>query len=191
MVEYDIGRFVELLEKLEKMKSQPRSIKKDYMVEETTNSEICAECGGMCCKKCGCHFSPDDFVDVSFEGLKTELEKGYISIDYVSGEMIDQRGGFYILRIRNRGAKIVDLEYKRTPCILLTESGCKLGYGERPTGGKLLIPSAEFHNFFGEMERNCHSAYTIEDCCMEWKPYQEILGKLVHYFKDKDFSCLL
>ena len=35
--------------------------------EETTcNYSICAECGGRCCKRCGCHLSPDDFKDLSF-----------------------------------------------------------------------------------------------------------------------------
>ena len=59
---------------------ESRRIEKDY--SNTTNITLCSKCGGACCKMCGCHFSPDDFEDLSFEGLKKELLKGYISIDY-------------------------------------------------------------------------------------------------------------
>ena len=44
-----------------------RSIKKDYDYSKNVNSKICSECGGECCKRCGCHFSPDDFKEISFE----------------------------------------------------------------------------------------------------------------------------
>lgn len=187
MQEVDFGRFIEWLQKIE---SKPTNTKKDYTVEETTNPELCAKCGGVCCKNCGCHFSPDDFVDISFESLKRELEKGYISIDCIDGEMICRRGFFYILRIRNRDAEIVDFTYIRTPCILHTKTGCKLSYDKRPMGGRFLIPVA-YTNSVGQSAIDCHSTYTVEDCCREWEPYQEILSKLVHYFKDKDYPCLL
>lgn len=182
--------FIRIVELLQKLDSMPRKIKKEYTIEETTNLKLCAKCGGRCCKGCGCHFSPDDFEDISFEGLKRELEKGYISIDLVDGEAFDRQGFFLILRIRNRKARIVDLYYERgEPCVLFTEKGCKLSYDKRPTGGRLLIPIELKCKGFSYLD--CHSAYTIEDCCMEWKPYQKILSELVHYFKDKDYPCLL
>ena len=124
-----------------------RSIKKDYNISKNVNIEICSQCGGQCCKQCGCHFSPDDFEEISFEFLKKEIEKGYISIDYVDGEMIYQSIGVYILRARNKDAPVVDTGLRRSACILLTEEGCKLDYEHRPTGGKLLIPSNEFSGF--------------------------------------------
>ena len=68
-----------------------RKIEKNYDISKNVNSTICAECGGTCCKSCGCHFSPSDFEDLSFDGLKKELQKGYISIDYVDGELIDRK----------------------------------------------------------------------------------------------------
>ena len=165
-----------------------RSIEKDYDNPQNVNPEICAECGGQCCKRCGCHFSPDDFEEISFEFLKKEIEKGYISIDYVDGEMIWQTIGVYILRIRNQGAPIVDEGYKRTPCILLTEKGCKLDYAHRPTGAKLLIPSDKLSM---DNERLCSSIYTIGSCCYEWQPHQRILRQLVEYFHDKEIPCSL
>lgn len=167
-----------------------RSIKKDYDISKNVNSSVCAECGGACCKCCGCHFSPDDFEDTSFEGLKKEIEKGYISIDYVDGEMIYSSNSVYILRIRNQNAPIVDTGFKRrTPCILLTETGCKLDYEHRPTGGKLLIPST-VSSFCHELA-TCHSKYDIEDCCYEWLPHKKVLYQLVEYFKCQDIPCSL
>ncbi len=169
-----------------------RSVKKNTNnIFRNVNSKICAECGGECCKICGCHFSPEDFKDLSFERLKKEMEKGYISIDYVEGEMISSILGVYILRIRNQDAPIVNMGFgKRGPCILLTEKGCKLKYKNRPAGGKLLIPSDKFDNTFYR-RRQCKQRYSIYDCCYEWKPHQRLLYDLAEYFKDKDYPCSL
>lgn len=166
-----------------------RSIEKDYDISKNVKSSVCAECGGACCKACGCHFSPDDFKDTSFEGLKKEIEKGYISIDYVDGEIIYSDIGVYILRIRNQESPIVDTGFRvRTSCILLTEQGCKLDYEHRPTGGKLLIPNST-SSFSHQMK--CHSKYSIEDCCYEWKPHKKVLYQLAEYFKNRDIPCSL
>ena len=183
--------FQKALNRLLKPTISYRSIKKNYSIFRNVNKKICKQCGGECCKNCGCHFSPDDFKEISFEFLKKEIEKGYISIDYVDGELIYKSFGIYILRIRNQGAPIVDLGYNRTPCILLTEKGCKLKYKNRPSGGKLLIPSNQFRKsiFQPNAIRNCQPKYTIEDCCYEWKPHQEILIELIEYFRDKEIQC--
>lgn len=161
-----------------------RSLKKDYAILKNVKSKVCSKCGGKCCKICGCHFSPDDFEEISFEFLKKELEKGYISIDYVDGEVIYQNFGVYILRIRNKNAGVVDTSMirQKRECILLTENGCKLDYAHRPTGGKLLIP---------DKNGRCRSKYDIRDCCYEWKPHQRILLDLIEYFETKEIPCSL
>ena len=165
-----------------------RSLKKDYNISKNVNLEICSQCGGKCCKWCGCHFSPDDFEQITFDYLKKEIEKGYISIDYVDGKMIYETFGIFILRIRNQDSPIVDSGFRRTPCILLTEKGCKLDYEHRPTGGKLLIPSKTLSN---KTTIDCHQTYSIVNCCYEWKSHQKILHDLAMYFKDKEFPCSL
>ena len=63
-----------------------------------------ASCKGECCKHMACHFSPSDFSEITFEALKSEIEKGYISIDWWESEVPE-----YFLRIRNKFAPIVDL----------------------------------------------------------------------------------
>ena len=160
-----------------------RSIPKDYKNPKNISEEICKECQGACCKKCGCHFSPDDFSDISFESLKKELEKGYISIDSIDGDLVYSDVNVFILRIRNVGAPIVDTDIrKKSPCILLTKSGCKLDYAKRPSGGKLLIPRKEM---------KCSQTYNMIDCSYEWLPHKKVLHELAEYFKDKDFPCTL
>lgn len=166
-----------------------RRIAKDYSNPINVNAQLCSECKGECCKRCGCHFSPDDFAEISFEFLKSELEKGYISIDYFSKETTYMNTGAYILRIRNQDSPIVDLEQKVRPCMLLTEKGCKLDYAHRPSGGKLLIPKVELIG--NRKKRICYSTYSVTSCCHEWMPYQKLLHRLAKYFKDKDFPCSL
>ncbi len=163
---------------------------KNYEMTQTTNYDVCAICGGAWCKKCGCHFSPDDFKEISFEYLKTEIEKGYISIDYVDGEAASWPIGALILRIRNKNSPIVDIGYRKdTPCILLTDTGCKLDYEQRPTGGKLLIPKFLEINSYRTSKPVCYSKYSINTCSREWRTYQEILVELKQHFTGIDIAC--
>ncbi len=165
---------------LDILEHRNKIITKDYDISKNVNREICAECGGACCKMCGCHFSPDDFEELSFEFLRKEIEKGYISIDFVDRDYIYCDHGYYILRMRNKGAPIVDTKrFRGSPCIKLTEGGCEFDYEQRPTGGKLLIPSKKRSPLTG---RNCESKYSLRDCCFEWEPYQEILRRLAQCF---------
>lgn len=175
-----------MLEEMLYPKLEYRSVKKDYDISKKVKASVCDECGGACCKAGGCCFSPDDFKDTSFEGLKKVIKKGYISIDYVDRDKIQSNIGVYILRIRNQGAPIVDIGgYKRsTQCILLTEEGCKLDYEHRPTQWKLLIPNT-ISSFCHEMACD-DSQYTIEDCCYEWMPHKKVLHQLIQYFKEKE-----
>lgn len=165
-----------------------RSVVKNDDVSSNVNPEICSECGGECCKRCGCEFSPDDFQEITFDFLKTEIEKGYITIEYIDGNMIESIYGVLILRTRNQDSPIVEYIYRKKPCILLTSNGCKLDYSSRPTGGKLLVPSNIIEGTFFK-RRKCISSYSLESCCYEWRPHQKVLHKLAEYFKDKSFQC--
>lgn len=165
-----------------------RSVTKDYEAAENVDTRVCKECGGECCKRCGCEFSPDDFEEISFEFLKREIEKGFITIEFIDDSLYDQLDGMMILRVRNRRSPIVDCAWKKTPCILLTPEGCKLDYEHRPTGGKLLRPSTEKVGTIFR-RRKCSSTYSIAACCYEWWPHQKILFELAEYFKDKDIPC--
>ncbi len=189
---HDNKYITDLLDRIFSPELPYRSIKKDYSVPENQNHEMCAQCGGVCCKRCGCHFSPDDFPDVSFETLKSELEKGYISIDFVDGETIYESFGIYILRVRNFDSPIVDTGHcRKHGCILLSENGCKLDYDHRPSGGRLLIPSSWTCEETNRTFLTCHNRYDIRECCYEWKPHQKVIRKLIKYFGDKNIPCSL
>lgn len=134
---------------------------------EKENINLCAECRGLCCRKKGCAYSPDDFKDLSFKGLKKEIDKGFISIAFEAQNII--------LRVRHVNANIVDIDSKG-PCMLLTEKGCMLSFEERPKQGRELIP----------IEKGvCIPIYSIEECAKEWKQYNEVLEELRDYYIDK------
>ena len=141
------------------------------------NKEICSKCKGKCCKTMGCHYSPKDFEEISFEYLMSQIDKGYISIDWWEGNPFkDDRNihRAFFLRVRNVESPIVDPSWGGV-CILLTEDGCPLSFEERPKGARLLISSAN----------KCKSLYTKENCCIDWIKYHDILEDLHDYYLDK------
>ena len=137
-------------------------------------TEICAVCGGYCCKHMGCHYSPTDFSDLSFEALKSQIEKGGISIDWwVSGGTRE-----YYLRARHVGEPVVKGSWGGR-CVNLTDTGCSLSWEERPLGGKALKPQSKV----GE---GCHGYYSKEQCKDDWKPYAQVLHELVEHFGEEE-----
>ena len=146
----------------------------------TVNFEICSTCAGKyCCQVTGCHFSPDDFEDLSFEGLRAKLDQGYISIDIIFEEQFYLGRDILVLRTRNKDSNIYDATYFRCnkPCDLLTPTGCPLPYEERPSGGRLVIPSADY---------NCGGTYGGREVCIEWNHFQEVLWQLAKYYKESE-----
>ncbi len=149
------------------------------------NLEVCAECGGRCCKSMGCQFSPQDFKDLSFDGLRKEIDKGYISIDWWEGNPFGysdsrniQRG--YYLRIRNLSrhstdkASIVDPSYGGK-CCLLTDTGCPFTFEQRPMGAKMLMPG-------DDIDDDCVEGYDKQQCAKDWYEHIDVLSKLVDYY---------
>lgn len=139
------------------------------------NLEICKKCGGMCCKKSGCDYLSSDFNDLSFNGLLKTLSNGNISI--VSAIIFEKlpnnriyANPFLYLRARNTNREVIDLLSMKTTCSLLTDTGCKYSYDERPSMGKNLVP----------VENNrCYSLKDPEIIIESWKSYQKVLSKVV------------
>ncbi len=124
------------------------------------NQSLCKACGGYCCINCPCFFMPEDFPDLTLEGLLKEFrEKDYLCI--IANDVP------YISMRATNWKRIVQLFEKRitNPCMLLTSTGCTFSYDERPTGGKLLIPSSH----------GCYSKLDAISIFQAWAPYTEVL----------------
>lgn len=153
--------------------------------EKLVNKEICTHCGGRCCLNAPCHFSPSDFEDLSYSGLKRVIkEKGYISIvkidmfDYDYYKEFSDQFYHYVLRIKRHGDPVAFKMEKNNKnpfvCMLLTKKGCKLKFEERPKGARMLVPRES---------RKCLQLYNLEECMRDWKDYTKTLRALYKYFK--------
>lgn len=135
-------------------------------------TEACSRCKGACCKNMGCHFAPTDFKEITFDALKVEIEKGFISIDWWESDEPQ-----YFLRMRHKDADIVDPSWGGE-CILLTDKGCPLSFEERPLGARSLKPRDNDGGC-------CMGNYGKEECKNDWLEYDDILKQLVEYFEDR------
>ena len=153
-------------------------------IENNEDREMCKKCGGSCCRNMGCHYSPDDFDNITYESLKEKIEEGYISIDWWDGNPFDEEDEEYeifenkyinalYLRIRNEDADIVDPSWGGR-CSLLTDEGCSLSFEERPMGAKALYPNYPY---------GCEQNYTKHQCAKDWFKYEDILIKLKEEFE--------
>ena len=147
------------------------------------NLDICRECGGMCCIKCGCDYAVSDFKDHSYKALLESLSIGDKSI--VS--MIDFRtlsNGKFIaeptlyIRARNVNRDIIDLISMKTRCSLLLGDGCSYDYEHRPFGGRNLKPAMY-------EDGGCRPIVNPIVYLKEWLPYQKQLGKIVKLYTGK------
>ena len=149
--------------------------------EKIENYDICRQCGGRCCKKCGCDYSTLDFDDLSYKAICEILSEGKISI--VSAVTFDKLSNgktlanlFLYLRARNVGRDVVDLISMKTRCSQLTDSGCSYSYEDRPTGGKSLVPV---------QGGKCYPAEDLHELVKSWIPYQNVLRKVVKRYTGK------
>ncbi len=151
------------------------------------NKEICKECGGKCCKKCGCDYLPKDFEDLSTNGLLERITGGgdisiistlNISILPNGKKVIDS---ILLLRERNINRPIVDLLSYKTSCASLTEQGCKYDFEHRPSGGKNLIPREN---------GKCYDPTSLNKVEV-WLSYQKVLQRVVKRITGKTVEeCL-
>lgn len=140
------------------------------------NKEICAKCGGYCCKKSGCDYSPNDFESLKINYLQSKLEEGYISIvsaqdflETANGRIINRP--FLYLRARNINRPMIDLLSMKTTCKSLKSDGCKYNLEDRPSGGVNLIPE--------DGNKLCYPLRPPLEIVKEWQIYQNILARLV------------
>ncbi len=141
------------------------------------NRKLCSECGGKCCNRCGCAYFPKDFkFKLNFENLKSEIDKGYISIDAIQYIPIYQKcydRPVYYLRVRNVTDDTPIGIDKLGRCKCLEGDHCTFKIKDRPSGGKYFVP------FWS----GCYTLYTYQEFLDTWMPYQEVLILLLKYYE--------
>lgn len=166
------------------------------------NPAQCKKCGGECCKTMGCHFAPSDFKEITVEYLSEKIDEGHISIDWWEGDPRSETNEWELipedqivhrvpyLRMRNLIPDFMhpNSDFTSVPlvlapivdpslggiCSMLTPTGCRLKYEERPRGGRMLVP-----NF----DMNCtKNLYPKRQCVMEWLQYVDILEALIEKY---------
>lgn len=156
-------------------------------MDKNEDLSICSKCGGMCCKKSGCDYASNDFVNLKYQSLIDELNKGDKSIVAMinfntlkNGRLIAEP--YLYIRARNNDRDIVDLISMKTRCSQLTDTGCMHSYEDRPFGGKNLKPS--------KMEDGpCRPVISPIYIIDSWRDYQKILRKLVKYYTGMSVEC--
>ena len=153
---------------------------------EYENKEICATCGGICCKKSGCDYFTTDFGVINKNSILEVLETGNVSI--VSAFIFNTLGNgkktlipFLYLRARNKNRDIIDLFSMKTECSMLTENGCSYDLEHRPGGGVNLIPS----------KGACVHLRNPKDEMLKWGQYQGLLSKLVKRYTGKTVNTVI
>lgn len=141
---------------------------------EFENKDLCAKCQGKCCKKCGCDYFINDFVEINKNSILKILETNNVSIvsalksEYLpNGKKVLEP--FLYLRARNVDRGVVDLLSLKKRCSLLTDTGCLYSLEKRPSGGVNLIPD----------ENGCYQLVNQKEAILKWGPYQNLLSKIV------------
>lgn len=149
--------------------------------QEEYLESFCQENDIVCYQNTGCNISPYDFYVISFESLKKELEKGYISI-------LRSSLGTLVLTVRLKKSPIVDLDFfsvKFGECIVCTEN-CLI---QNNCNASAKSKDDLRIDCFGEI--CCKSVYNAFECSEEWIPYQELLYELAKHFihYPEDYPC--
>lgn len=105
-------------------------------MDNNENKEICAHCGGACCKGGPGIYHPDDFAPATMrETILAGLRAGLFQIDWWEAE---QRG--YYLRPAIKNDTRTFSPAWGGECANLGPEGCALPFQARPRGCRELVP---------------------------------------------------
>lgn len=163
------------------------------MYEEVFDHDICAECGGKCCKHGSCLAHPNDFGDTHeqvIKNLRSALESGMWIVDYWEGQCPSLPEGAEGFFIRPRMIEDLDLHPERESnwcvpswggeCLFLTPEGCSLDDSTRPLGGRSLVPKIDSLCIqtmkWKEDDRSENEKPTF---ALAWLPYEEEIWNMI------------
>lgn len=147
-------------------------------MEKVENRDVCAECGGYCCKKCGCDYFVSDLESNKIDYLESLLDTGRVSVIAAIKFKRIPNGNLTVepilyLRARNINREAIDLLSLKTTCASLEAGGCHYTLERRPSGGGSLMP---------KKENGLYLCYPTVDRLSElkkWDKYQKPLWKIV------------
>ncbi len=156
-------------------------------MEKIENREICAKCGGYCCRKSGCDYFVSDLKATSLEYIEALLDTGRVSIIALLKFGRTPKGvitctPILSLRSRNIGREAIDLLSFKTTCASLEENGCHFDLEHRPSGATAVIPDervlqeTEIDDSF---ERHCKSSADKLEELYKWDAHQKKLSRIV------------
>lgn len=153
----------------------------DVTVDYSTGflaTEICAACGGKCCKRLPGAVYPSDIEPTTAGAIATLLKTGKYVVDWWEG---DPRGlswdnpdrvdvGYFIRPATVGCTRIEDPSWGGI-CTFLGTRGCKLEFGSRPLGCRMLEPRAD-------KDCECHGFDKLH-ATMAWLPYHKQIEEAV------------
>lgn len=142
---------------------------------ELENKELCAKCGGRCCKISGCMYFVNDFESMKLYYLESVLDTGRVSIKALLEFSHLPNGKPVVtptlyLKARNVNRDVIDLVSFENTCASLEENGCHFTYEERPSGGVNHVPKENLE---------CYSTFEATDEIVKFLPYQKVLQRIV------------
>lgn len=148
------------------------------MLTKMEDKSICKQCGGYCCKKCGCDYFVSDFEKITIDCIEELLDTGRVSIVSTLGFDKNNNGKLMInyilyLRARNVDRDEIDLLTMKTRCASLTDEGCYYDLENRPSGGAALIPR------INNGKLNCYTEIDRRVEVIRWMPYQKMLYRVI------------
>jgi hypothetical protein len=105
----------------------------------TKHKDFCKECKGLCCRQCGCRFTPEQFrLTKATDKISKKHNTGIILlalntnlVSLIYSEDTDS----YFLRSRHKNSPVFNRINNPGRCVMLTDHGCILPDEYRPHEG--------------------------------------------------------
>lgn len=145
---------------------------------KTTNYELCAKCGGACCKRHPGSYIPGDFDDnITVDFIYQLLYNRTIIIERAIMTNNDKN----IIGVRPRSIKdpkdsyFTDMSYSNKTCSNWNaDTGCSLDYASRPYQCRMLVPEVNRKGAYVCSYRP-QDGLTVKDISNLWHNYKDIL----------------
>ena len=147
-------------------------------INEYTDSRVCADCGGDCCKWHAGLYYPADLEPLTAESLAERFRSGLYAVDWWEGDIKDEHDELhnrvYFIRPRHEGVKRLRDPALSGRCVRLTDTGCDLPFRKRPTQCRALKPCC--CKDLKPCGNDCEGTVSKRDTALAWIPYQQLIA---------------